>query len=1155
MAITEVPRLPMRDRMATLFSGRVPAPERHDDPALSTTVVLPRGPHRQHSAVVTASAARVVPTTARAAGRNRQKWQRDAWVYRDSVPEVRYAHNFQGNASAQVRMFAAELGQDGEEPIDFDSDLCTIPPPVREAARACLDRLTGNAAGHGVILSPVVQNFETVGECYLLGYTDPDTGRDEWSIRSMDELRITDEGYFLVSTTTGTTTSSESGRRLPDDAYVARLWSPHPQFSEWPDSPMRALLDTCEELLLAGRSRRAALRNRIAGNGVFLVPNGILTGSGITQQGTGDVAGAPYGVGDGITDDGDVKASKVMADLTTSMVTPIGDESSPSAVVPLMLRGEREDLAAVRHVTLDRPMSKDADVTEEKALRRLATGLNVPPEIITGLAGVNHWTAWQIDQSTWTHHVEPVVAAACAALTVGYLRAMLLTMGFPWAIVSRVVIWYDPSNLVQDPREDEEVGDTGRTPEELASLFTTAQTAILAGFDPAEVMAALDLPELTYVGPPETSGGAFGQPRRVDSERVPEQEPDEDGPPEIEAPASERASVALARIAAGLGRRTVVAAATAEPTEEQIRLSRRLMEIDRSLRERLVGACDAALARVLERAGNRVRSAATRSATASAYRERIAGIPGQQVPATLGPAVVAALGLDEAELLADEYARLRGQYVEWTTAASEDAIATCVRLLGADTNTEEIRRLVGELQLAFRDGIEAGWEFLQTGLGDVAETHLYEPEPGTPQQGEIPNSLVNPSLVRGALATAGGLATAIGGLTRDGLPGSRNRGVGGIGTGELLSDFMRSQGSEIDHYEWAYGISTRPFLPHQRLDGVRFPTWGAPELETAGTGAEWIGGSMAPGDHKGCHCDYMPVWADGVRQRDVAAEIGDLAGGRAADQANEVAAEQGPRRRTLAPTVPYRGDDAPPAQPVPAAKTKRAGTRRPSKDEAGVPYRLTYSYLSKLTPEQHDRLVEHMSLRIADGDPRELRRFEQYEAWEEYETGEMQHLEEAGVLIEDPDVNEVRRLADEFAARNGVPGLTHNRVGGRPHVASMYGIEDERGPSRAQVQEEYALWYEDFMLLAEEATRGSLVNRRGARNGIGTRSLLTGSVDNLYRYASEELLEFLETNRRMTWTEFYYARTGNPAFAERARKHATENGRINRDREGGPGRR
>jgi hypothetical protein len=1130
--------------MSVLFTGRTAAPEDHSSPALQASLPLPRGPHRQHAAAVTASAARVVPSTSRAAGRNRQKWQRDAWVYRDSVPEVRYAHNFLGNAAAQVRMLPAELGSDGEEPIRFDSEECTIPPAVREAAQAALDRLTGDAAGHGVILSPVVQNFETVGECYLLGFTDPETGREEWSIRSMDELRITDEGYFLVSSTVATT-SLETGRRLPDDAYVARLWCPHPQFSEWPDSPMRALLDTCEEILLAGRSRRAALRNRIAGNGVLLMPNGIITGSASPQPGTGQTADS-YAAGDGMGDESDSKASKVMADLTLAMVTPIGDESAPSAVVPLMLRGDREDLKEIRHVTLDRPMTKDAEITEEKALRRLATGLDVPPEIITGLADVNHWTAWQIDLATWTHHVEPIVAASCAALTVGYLRATLLTMGFPWPIVSRVVIWYDPSNLVQDPRADEEVGETGRTPAELSTLSTTAQTLILTGFDPTAVMAALDLPELPFIGPPETSGGAFGQPTRVDSERVPETEPDEDEPPAIEQPAATRAASALARL--GISPRAVTSAATTEPTEEQIRLSRRLMEIDRALRERLVGACDAALARVLERAGNRVRSAATRSATASVYRERIAGIPGQQVAGTLGPAVVAALGLDEAELLADEYARLRTQYVEWTTAASEDAIATCVRLLGADSNTEEIRRLVGELNLAFRDGIEAGWEFLQTGLGDVAEQHLYDGDPDIPDRGEIPNSLVNPSLVRGALATAGGLHTAIGGLTRDGLPGARNRGVGGLGTGELLSDFMRGQGSEIDHYEWAYGISTRPFLPHQRLDGVRFPTWGAPELDTTGTGAEWIGGSMAPGDHKGCHCDYMPVWSDGIRQRDVADEIGDLAGGRATDAAREVAAQQGPRRRTVAPTVPYRGDDAPPARPVEKAATKRTAARRPAKDEAGVPYRLTYSYLSKLTPEQHDNLVEHMSLRISDGDPRELRRFEQYEQWEEYEAGELQHLEERGLLEEDPDLNEVRRAVDDFAARNGVPGLTHNRVGGRPHTHSVIGLTDESGPSRAQVQEEYALWYETFMLEAEEATRGNLTNDRGRSRGVSTRALLTGPVDQLYRYGSEELLGYLETNRRMTWTEFYYARTGSPAFAERAAKHAAENGRINRDR-------
>lgn len=1141
--------MPVRDRLRAIFGSAEPAPVDLSDRSLQTQVVLPRGAHRQHSAVVTASAARVVPATARAVSRTRQKWQRDAWIYRDAVPEVRYAHNFLGNGAAQVRMYAAELGEDGQDPIDFDSDLCTIPPPLREAARAAMESLTGNAAGHGAILSPTVQNFETVGECYLIGYTDPDTGREEWSIRSIDELRITDEGYFLVSTTQQTT-STDTGRRLPDDTYAARLWVPHPQFSEWPDSPMRALLDPCEELLLAGRARRAALRNRIAGNGMLLVPNEIITGtSGSTDPlDLGEGGEALYGGGDGRDIVADPGASKLMSDLTLAMTTPIGDEAAASAVVPMLLRGDKDALAAVRHVTLDRPMSKDADTTEEKALRRIATGLDVPPEIITGLADVNHWTAWQVDQSTWTHHIEPIVAAACAALTVGYLRFRLLTAGFPWQLVSRIVVWYDPSNLVEDPREDEEVGDTGRTPAELTALFATAQTAILTGFDPTEVLKALDLPELTYVGPPETSGGAFGQPTRVDSTREDQGPPAEDDPPEIEQPAAVRAAAARQRIAATFGRRAVVASAeeTLEPTEEQVRLSRRLMETDRALRERLVGACDAALARVLERAGNRVRSAATRSAVAAGHRDRIAGIPGQHVPATLGRTVVAALGLDEAELLADEYARLRGQYVEWTTAASEDAIATCIRLLGADSNSEEIRRLVGELQGAFRDGIEAGWEFLQAGLGDVAESHLYDPEPGAPDLGELPGSLVSPSLVRGSLATAGGLHTAIGGLTRDGLPGAANRGVGGLGTGELLSDFMRGQGSEIDHYEWAYGISTRVFPPHARLDGVRFPTWGADELSTTGTGGEWVGGSFAPGDHKGCHCDYLPVWADGVRQRDVLEEIGDLAGGRAADAARNRAVHTA-RGRTVAPTVPYTGADRPPSEPVAKDTTKRASNRKPSHDEAGVPMRLTYGYLSKLTPEQHDELVAHMMVRLDTGDPRELRRWEQYEKWEQHETAEGEMLESLSEE-ESRDVDVVRQRVRDFAARLGTPGLTHNRVGGRPHTESLFADENAGRPSRRQVQEDYALWVEDYLIRAQEHTRGYLHNRRGDLSGVSERDLITGPVDRLYRYGSEELLGFMEQNPRMTWTEFYYAQTGSEAFAARAAKHAAENGRISPDR-------
>lgn len=854
----------MFDGLRALFTAPAPA---LDDPANRTTVTINRpagGPM-----AITASAARVVPSSSAALRRARQRWQSDAWTYRDAVPEVRYALNFLANACAQIRLYAAQLGDDGQEPIDFDDEQCTLPPELIVAARLAMDRLTGSAAGHGAVLSPVVQNFETVGECYVLGYTDPTTGLESWSIRSMDELQITDTGYRLVDSTA----TSTVGMDLPTEGtYVARMWAPHPRFSAWPDSPMRALLDVCEELMLAGRERRAALRNRIAGNGLLAVPNELIQAGG---SGTQDVEGEADAWTTMQGDDlADPRASKFMADLTTAMTTPIGDESAASAVVPMLVRGPAEALKELRHLTIDRPADKRLADSEEKALRRLGTGLDVPPEIINGLADVNHWTAWAIDQSTFTHHVEPITAAACAALTVGYLRATLLGITGPTGVplfslaqVNQVVIWYDPANLVEDPRGVEEVGETGRTPAELSTLATVAQTLTTAGFDPEDVVAMLGLPPLRYVG---TRSSETPDPPGTTEDPAPV-----DGPPEndgeVPAPAPPPAAAAAA----------VVAAAASEPTDEQVRLSRRLMEIDRRLRERLTGAADAALARALERAGNRVRSAANRDPVVAAS---LNGHTGIDVPRILGRAVVASLGLDEAELLADEFARLRTQWTEWTDAAQEDAIDTAVRLLGPNTNSETIRRLVAELRDAFHAAQDAGWAFLEQGLGDLAGEHLYNPDPDVPELGELPDTLVPPSLVRGAIATAGGLRTAIAGLTRDGLPGERNQGVGGIGQGELLGDFMRGQGAEIGEYEWSYGISSRPFPPHQALDGTRFPTWGAPELSTAGTGHEWVGATFGVGDHKGCHCDYAAIWlADGTSQRDVLDEVGDAAGGTAAD--------------------------------------------------------------------------------------------------------------------------------------------------------------------------------------------------------------------------------------------------------------------------------
>jgi hypothetical protein len=855
---------------------------RRTDPLADTAVARPRGSLVASAAVVTPEQGKALAKRSRNRG-----WQRASFTYRRELPEVGYVMRFLGNNSTHIRLFVGERRRGGDEVLEFDDDYGwldadtpdpdALPWDLVDAARDALAKLTGDSpsGGGAAVLSPIVQSFEGPGECWLVGRYDEDTDTETWGIHSISEVSF-HEGKLAGTDTKGfyrlTTGDGRDAQRVdldPATTTCIRLWTADPEWSSEPDSPMRTLRGTCERLLLIDRANDAALKSRASGNGVLLMPE--------------EVSQVPAPDENGAAGEDDL-----MRDFTTQLVTPLAQDGSAASVVPMILRGPYAYLDRIRHLTLDRPLDPKLAELEVRLLARLGIGMDVPPEVITGYADVNHWNVWQVDSDTFKHHQEPITIAGVEALTLGYLRHRMRTavaLGqAAWTPeqINRLVFWYDPASLVKQPDQrdaandafdrktisakahrrllgldegdapdetqavaETPVGDTGLLAPQLATLFDIAGTAIRAGYAPDSVSALLGLGGFRHTGfRPVTIAEPEvpiipGGPAQAPAEPLPAAAP---GTPALPAPPpAEGAAGALT--AAANGQRGPV------PTAKQRRLSRRLMDIDRRLRERLTAAADAALSRALERAGNRVRSAAERNPEA---RVAAAGLPGERVPAALGRVMVAALGADEQALLAEAFDKLRGQWDTWTQAAAEEAIDTAARITGLQRGDPTVMRAVASLRDEFAAAADAAWPALHDGLNELATDLLYNPDPTLPEVGEVPDGVTPPGLVRAALSAAGGVAADDAGTILRGLT-----------SGALLNAFIRDNGCVPVEYEWAYGISSRPFHPHARLDGLIFAGYTDPALSSAGTGGEWVGGSFAPGDHKGCHCDVALIYADG----------------------------------------------------------------------------------------------------------------------------------------------------------------------------------------------------------------------------------------------------------------------------------------------------
>jgi hypothetical protein len=88
-------------------------------------------------------------------------------------------------------------------------------------------------------------------------------------------------------------------------------------------------------------------------------------------------------------------------------------------------------------------------------------------------------------------------------------------------------------------------------------------------------------------------------------------------------------------------------------------------------------------------------------------------------------------------------------------------------------------------------------------------------------------------------------------------------GPGGFGAGPEVTRIVGEEGGVLLGWEWQYryAIVRDRFAPwHTDLDKTRFATFTDPKLDTEPRTA-WLGPYYFPGDHDGCRCRTVPIYA------------------------------------------------------------------------------------------------------------------------------------------------------------------------------------------------------------------------------------------------------------------------------------------------------
>lgn len=768
-------------------------------------------------AAFTAAAQVIDPASARARSkygkRNSCAWQDDAWLYYDALPEIKRAAQFKSRSLAKLGMYLSWRPAADEAPVPLAEAEAEAPAALVAVARDVTARID---AGDGALPSMAGRwgsNGFISGEGFIVVWDDSDSPSGRSSrFCSLDELRVTDRDGWAIADDPDQ--RPNEWLELPPDALIIRVWNQHARYAQLPDSSVRGVLELCEHLaLLQGLGLGVTMSRMNAG--VLLLPDTMLS----KRRRPGRLA----------EDGNDAQHQDPIIDrLMQQVVTPVGEPRSAAAAAPLVLSGSRDDIAAVRHLTFDREFDGVADERTLALTKRIANGVDLPAEVLMGMADLNHWTAWLISDETYRSYVEPDAREFLNAMTIGYLQPSLLAAGATFDEVQRFGYGIDPSELVADPDETDRV-------------FKAAEALIISGeaarrrlrFGEDEAPTEEDLERVRTVRGARPTGD-------------PENTPSETEPPAGDDDAADGAVTA--------------SAAASDGDEYLTRLAARWVDRDRALRNRLHTMCEAAMVRALDRAGAQLRTRANRNRL---WREAVDGVHNRLLASHLGPGVVRqVLAAEddtdvEALLLLAAWEDLTARF-EAMTARAQTATLAELEALGVDPTDLAV---LEERQT--EDRARAGTT-LATAMGALAVARLYDPNPTLPAgtAGELdPSTIVPPGVARSALATAGGAqgTEAAGGAIVSPVTDAP---AGGVSAGPSTMTALGSAGIRPLGYRWSYGDPSARgsvFEPHLALDQLTFTGWADPVL--ANTGSWPYNPFYFPGDHKGCECDVYPILA------------------------------------------------------------------------------------------------------------------------------------------------------------------------------------------------------------------------------------------------------------------------------------------------------
>lgn len=292
-----------------------------------------------------------------------ETWQRELWRFYDIIPEFGFAARWVGQCCSKVRIYVADVDKLGR--VQGETKNAKI--------NSLADTLLGGPAAKAEALRALGINLTVAGECYIVGrpgdFANEETNpKDEWYVLSSSEMRRVQssngEWQWAWYLPDGNPFTLDLDRNV-----ITRVWTPHPARVWCAEAPAKSCQMVLRELEQLTKYVFSQIDSRLVSAGLMIIPNNL----DLPQD-----PNTPMSPGDSL-----------MMKIATAAAQSLRGEGSALGVLPMVVESDNPD--GWKLLSFESALSSQAMELRKEAVNRLGVGLDMPPEVLTGLGESNHW--------------------------------------------------------------------------------------------------------------------------------------------------------------------------------------------------------------------------------------------------------------------------------------------------------------------------------------------------------------------------------------------------------------------------------------------------------------------------------------------------------------------------------------------------------------------------------------------------------------------------------------------------------------------------------------------------------------------------------------------------------------------------------------------